>query len=789
MLFDAEHESALKKWLVRRLEDISDADSEVLADYVLALLRQDSPQEEVRKLCVEQLEDFLKEHTGTFVDDIFTAINLKSYDPSSRQSQRVTATLPSVNLPNTPRDHSSARLTSRAPESVTNGGQNLSKKRSHNEFEGRNTRDGRESHNGRNAGGDRALKQPRRGSFRGGRFDSSGNRGSRQGVAPPVMGQDISLGNLPGLSQSPPLAFPGMPTPPPGFPFDPNDPIPALMAMQAMGFPPLPNLPQFPHAGSPTGFVAQSVENKSPGAVQGPMVPKVAQRCKDYDEKGFCALGNTCPYQHGVDHIIVPDKADEYDPSNSSLLLDVQKPGPQVGNGNRPHESNKNSDHGRGRGRGRGAGGGYAPTRKGRADFSQAGPNHDRSITTVVVENIPEEKFNEQAVRDFFSSFGIIQDVQMQAYKRLALVQYDSWLSAKKAYDSPRVIFDNRFVKVYWYKPDPTASVGAGTNGTAKAGSPTSSKHGEEAKIDLDEIRRRQDELQKAHEEKMKKIKETESFKIELERRKEELMKTQAEEKKKLMERLESKLGKGKSMSPSSPPPHLIQNGANGSVDGEGKKTSSQTDVLRAQLAALEAEAKSLGIDSTVSEEDYSSRGRGRGRSLFRGRGSYPPRGRGSDAYRGGQWGRGAAMSVRGNRGGTYKLDNRTKKVAVSGVDFDEKRDEALRQYLLGMGEFENIEPNPERKDSQLITFKDRFTAEKLVYGASDIPSVGKVEISWVNTPLPPVPVPSKRSAEPSVQTASLGDEMMRDHEAATEDAHKNEDYDVAEDDDRWMVE
>ena len=37
----------------------SDADSDVLADYVLALLRHDQTQEEVQKLCIEQLDDFL----------------------------------------------------------------------------------------------------------------------------------------------------------------------------------------------------------------------------------------------------------------------------------------------------------------------------------------------------------------------------------------------------------------------------------------------------------------------------------------------------------------------------------------------------------------------------------------------------------------------------------------------------------------------------------------------------------------------------------------------------------
>ena len=72
----------------------------------------------------------------------------------------------------------------------------------------------------------------------------------------------------------------------------------------------------------------------------------------------------------------------------------------------------------------------------------------------MVVENIPEDKFEEQTVRDFFSEFGTIEEVSLQAYKRLAIVKYSDYESAKGTYDSPKVIFDNRFVKVYWYKPE-----------------------------------------------------------------------------------------------------------------------------------------------------------------------------------------------------------------------------------------------------------------------------------------------------------------------------------------------
>lgn len=39
----------------------SDADADVLAEYVLALLRHDAPIDEVRKLCEAEIPDFLKE--------------------------------------------------------------------------------------------------------------------------------------------------------------------------------------------------------------------------------------------------------------------------------------------------------------------------------------------------------------------------------------------------------------------------------------------------------------------------------------------------------------------------------------------------------------------------------------------------------------------------------------------------------------------------------------------------------------------------------------------------------
>ena len=361
----------------------------------------------------------------------------------------------------------------------------------------------------------------------------------------------------------------------------------------------------------------------------------------------------------------------------------------------------------------------------------------------MVVENIPEDHFNEQAVREFFSAFGAIEEVQMQAYKRLALVKYDTWASAMKAYDSPKVIFDNRFVKVYWYKPNITSGAAQRSNGTAGAGPPTSAS-GLPSEMELDEMKKKQEGLQQAHEEKMKKIKEREESRRQLEQRKEELLRSQAEEKRRLMEKLAARAGKaGRSSRSVSVDESAAQQGkdarSTSPMDGTGSEANSQTQALKAQLAALEAEARSLGIDATLPDEPRAAfRGRGRGRGFHRGRGGYVPRGCGGfDSHRGGYPGRGrAGPGGWAARAGAHKIDNRPKRVAVSGVDFDDAKDEALRQYLLvgsswqhpqrgmmitvawvrlqSVGEFENIEPNPDRPDSQVITFKDRFTAEKV---------------------------------------------------------------------------
>ena len=46
----------------------SDADADVLADYVLALLQHDGDVASIRKLCEEETKDFLKEEGESTLD-------------------------------------------------------------------------------------------------------------------------------------------------------------------------------------------------------------------------------------------------------------------------------------------------------------------------------------------------------------------------------------------------------------------------------------------------------------------------------------------------------------------------------------------------------------------------------------------------------------------------------------------------------------------------------------------------------------------------------------------------
>ncbi|XP_072040511.1 LOW QUALITY PROTEIN: RNA-binding protein 26-like [Amphiura filiformis] len=71
----------LKIWLNKRLTPICEADPSALAKYVVALVKKDKNEENLRKLVIDQLEVFLLTETDGFVDALFETLNTRSYIP------------------------------------------------------------------------------------------------------------------------------------------------------------------------------------------------------------------------------------------------------------------------------------------------------------------------------------------------------------------------------------------------------------------------------------------------------------------------------------------------------------------------------------------------------------------------------------------------------------------------------------------------------------------------------------------------------------------------------------
>jgi RNA recognition motif-containing protein len=434
-------------------------------------------------------------------------------------------------------------------------------------------------------------------------------------------------------------------------------------------------------------------------------------RCQDYDTKGYCTLGSSCPYEHGNDPIVAAGD-DEYDPTKANFSMNGTQSRTLSARGRTPLTTKS-------------PGGFLHPNtnreNNNRAAFSDPRPPSDMTSTAIVVEQIPEDYFDDETVRNFFSQYGTVLDVSMKPYKRLAIVNYDTYAAAKRAWASPKAVFENRFVRVFWYNPELEGV--KTTFGTASP--PEDNEEGMnmdvEDVMDEEAFKQQQEEKQKAHEERMRTKKAMEDARRDLIRRRESM----AKEREALVKKLA--LAKGQQTSQSD------SNGTNGVGDAVATDSPDpKIKALRDQLAKMQAEARSLGIDPDAPSDDLSNPSGAQHRdSEWPIRGGFAARGAygGFGSPRGGSYG--GYGFVPGRDPPTKKLDNRPKNIVISGVEFDNVKEENLRSYLTLFGRFEDIELDPYQPDSRIIVFKERWHAEQVMHGTRDIPGIGKVELSW----------------------------------------------------------
>lgn len=414
--------------------------------------------------------------------------------------------------------------------------------------------------------------------------------------------------------------------------------------------------------------------------------------------------GDMCPYDHGMDRIIVDEGAgaypgpfppggpippmgvrtvppqpfygmpDAYDPERSGMM-----PGQDMGfpGGMMPNEMMQMRGNGMRRGTGGRGHRGHGNTRGGYHNQRHHHQYHPQN-TTLNVEKIPAEFCQIATVNDFFAKFGTITNISVQPHAQKAVIQYSTRQEAENAYNSPDAIFDNRFVKVYWHKDETPANNGTPAAGATAAAAPAEPQPPmlNPNEPDPELVAARAAELAKEREEKQKKHQEHMKSILEIQKKRENQLQQQIDEQKRLLNQLTNSTGltqaekadllkalktvqndinttKTAAAQPAVTPAVTPANTSEVSEPAAVTEGTETTEDLKKKLARLEAEASHLGIQG----------------SGFRGgRGGYYGRGRGS-------WPR--------MRGGMTRmsLDNRPTKIVVKDIPQDSNETE-LRQHF-----------------------------------------------------------------------------------------------------------
>uniref|UniRef100_A0AAQ4RF86 RNA binding motif protein 27 n=1 Tax=Gasterosteus aculeatus aculeatus TaxID=481459 RepID=A0AAQ4RF86_GASAC len=287
-----------------------DADPSALANYVVALVKKDKPEKDLKALCADQLEVFLQKETTGFVDKLFESLTTKNYlgNPAAKEVPKEEVKPPAVKAETVEvRRESAGRDDRRRDE------------RKRRDFD-RHGKSGGESNR------ERERHERRRGSPRGRSYSRSlsrsrsGSRGKSRDTEHrgdfkskfELERKDTDCYNSSNKSgsqqqqqqqqqQHPPPLLP-LPTPPHQFSST------SSAGVSGAGGVPIVTPAHLPDSttDSWSGYYGTQRLDGA-GKTFGSKSVSLKQRCRDYDEKGFCVRGDLCPFDHGNDPLIVDD--------------------------------------------------------------------------------------------------------------------------------------------------------------------------------------------------------------------------------------------------------------------------------------------------------------------------------------------------------------------------------------------------------------------------------------------------------------------------------------------------
>uniref|UniRef100_A0A8R1HMS6 C3H1-type domain-containing protein n=1 Tax=Caenorhabditis japonica TaxID=281687 RepID=A0A8R1HMS6_CAEJA len=502
-----EKQDIFLKWLADELTPIADADPQALAKYVLALVKKpDKSIQELKEFTIEQLSVFLGDHTAQFVDKIFAALLSKSYLTVETTTTTTTTTSAAAAA-------SAPTASSAAPESTPVESKRSRKEDAPSEKQAKPSEPSSSS--------PLSTQKP---------SSSKNDRPARKRISPPPPDskdrekerekeKSSRDKNDRRRSRSPRDRRNRQTTSSRGGRASSND------------------RDRYSRRRSRSRSHSSS-RSKSPPVYKS----RSRRRCKDFEERGYCIRGEQCPYYHGPDPVVVDENAlstivplpaappnfscslpppgynplnppppgvvvsaGEYNPETPALTVtnysvppppiptQWQQPPPQApsyipqpvtnyaqpppGAGIVAQQTQVSSFRGsiRGRGSTRGARGGM-----GRGGYG--GPIN-RDNCSLQVAKLPAELNNISKLNEHFGAFGNIENIQVRYNGEIdaALVTFASKFDAQKAYKSPAPVLNNRFIKVFWHKPEGDGIENAG--GSKASSTPSPPKQDEKPKI------------------------------------------------------------------------------------------------------------------------------------------------------------------------------------------------------------------------------------------------------------------------------------------------------------------
>ncbi|XP_028323217.1 RNA-binding protein 27 isoform X2 [Gouania willdenowi] len=319
-----ENVDALKTWLAKLLEPICDADPSALANYVVALVKKDKPEKELKALCADQLDVFLQKETMGFVDKLFECLTTKNYlgNPVAKETPKEEMKPPAAKSDGVEagtleeeRDNRRRRspLRNRSDFNESRGRDDRRRdERKRREFD-RHGKPGSDSHRERH---DRRRCSPRGRSYSRSRSRSGsrgksrdrehrGGRDFKSKFEMEIKDNDSYNSSIPAGPQQHSSPLLPLPTPPP-HPFSSSSSSSA--GHPGLGGAPIPTAAHLPD--STTDSWSGYYGTQRPEGINKPFPNKsgpLKQRCRDYDEKGFCVRGDLCLFDHGSDPLIVDD--------------------------------------------------------------------------------------------------------------------------------------------------------------------------------------------------------------------------------------------------------------------------------------------------------------------------------------------------------------------------------------------------------------------------------------------------------------------------------------------------